>query len=208
MLPDDVPPAWLQGKALLIFDFDGTVADTSPLHAAAFLEVLAPLGVPVEYESIAGLKTSDALLFCARSVGLVLSVPQLNALVAAKQALVREMISRDLKPLPGVDNFLRWARTRFKLSMATSGSRGTVELALKKLGYEEWFDPLVCAEDVQRAKPNPDVFLRVLELTGYSEHQALVFEDSEAGIESARMASIPHIDVRGFDWSVLGTSKL
>ena len=86
--------------------------------------------------------------------------------------------------------------------MATSGSRGTVELALKKLGYDQWFDPLVCADDVSRAKPHPDVFLRVLELTGHTPLQALVFEDSEVGMISATSAGIVHIDVRKFDWAV------
>lgn len=194
------PPAWLRGKALLIFDFDGTVANTSPLHAAAFSKVLSPLGVPVDYDSIAGLKTADAVRVCAQKVGLDLGVARLAELVAAKQGKVRELIESELKPLPGVDAFLRWARPRYRLSIATSGSRGTVELALKKLGYDQWFDPVVCAEDVQRAKPFADVFLRVLELTGHSPRQALVFEDSDAGIASAENAGIEHVDVRVFDW--------
>lgn len=196
------PLVLLQGKALLIFDFDGTVADTSPLHALAFAQVLAPLQVPVHYESIAGLRTADAMRMCASSAGVELAASQLEELVAAKQRLVRQMIARELRPLPGVDAFLRWARPRYRLSMATSGSRGTVELALNKLGYDRWFDPLVCAEDVPRAKPHPDLFLRVLALTGCPPQQALVFEDSEAGMASARAAGIHHIDVRGFDWVV------
>ena len=202
MLLDTAPPTWLQGIELLIFDFDGTVADTSPLHAAAFSEILSPLGVQVHYESIAGMKTADALLLCAKVADLELDAKQLAALVVAKQSIVRQLIVQSLKPLPGVDAFLRWARPRYRLSMATSGSRGTVELALKKLGYDQWFDPLVCADDVSRAKPHPDVFLRVLELTGHTPLQALVFEDSEVGMISATSAGIVHIDVRKFDWAV------
>ena len=202
-MTDFPPPALLKGKSILIFDFDGTVADTSPLHAAAFSTVLEPLGVTVDYNSIAGLKTADAVLACARAVGMELAAKQLDAIVAAKQSLVREMISRDLTAMPGVDEFLRWSRSRYRLSMATSGSRGTVELALKKLGYDKWFDPLVCAEDVQRAKPNPDVFLRVLALTGYSTHQALVFEDSEAGLNAAFSARIESVFVDKLFWDRL-----
>ena len=59
----------LQGKRLLIFDFDGTVADTSPLHAAAFAQVLAPLGIAVDYPAIAGLKTLDAMRKCLAAGG-------------------------------------------------------------------------------------------------------------------------------------------
>jgi HAD superfamily hydrolase (TIGR01509 family) len=107
------------------------------------------------------------------------------ALVVAKQKLVQQMIAQQLKPLPGVDQFLQWARQHHQLSMATSGSRGTVELALKKLGYLQLFDPLICSDDVKHAKPSPDLFLNVLSLTGFLPDQAVIFEDSDAGIAAA-----------------------
>ena len=186
----------LKGKQLLIFDFDGTLADTSPLHEAAFEQVLAPLGIAVHYPSIAGMKTEDAMVHSALSCGLVLSSDQLAALVKAKQTTVREMIASRLEPLPGVDSFLRWARQHYRLSMATSGSRGTVSLALEKLGYANWFSPMVCADDVERAKPHPDVFLKVLELTHVDRRGALIFEDSEAGFAAAHNAGVAFVDIR------------
>lgn len=192
----------LQGKKLLIFDFDGTVADTSPLHAAAFEKVLSPLGVAVHYPSIAGMKTADAILRCVSTCSLDLSRDELNDLVAAKQKLVREMMRTQLVPLPGVDRFLRWARQHYRLSMATSGSRGTVGLALEKLGYAQWFDPLVCAEDVECAKPHPEIFLKVLSLTQSVPNEAVVFEDSDAGIAAAQAAGISCIDVNKIDWAL------
>lgn len=71
----------LRGKRLLIFDFDGTVADTTHLHAAAFSEVLATLGIEVDYPSIAGLKTLDAMRQCLHGAGHVLDESALAALV-------------------------------------------------------------------------------------------------------------------------------
>lgn len=190
----------LKGKQLLIFDFDGTVADTTPLHAAAFEHVLSPLGIAVHYPSIAGMKTEDAMVQSAHSCGRVLSPNQLALLVKAKQATVREMIASRLEPLPGIDGFLNWALKHYRLSMATSGSRGTVSLALEKLGYVNWFSPLVCAEDVERAKPHPDLFMKVLDLTHIDCSDALVFEDSEAGFAAAHNAGIDFLDVRIIDW--------
>jgi len=184
----------LQGRKLLIFDFDGTIADTTPLHAEAFAEVLAPLGIVFDYRSIAGLKTQDAMKRCLADAQYFLSEPQISELVQRKQQSVRKMISRELHPLPFVDDFLRWVRPNFRLSMVTSGSRGTVNLSLDKLGYTDWFDPLVCADEVHNAKPDPEGFLKVLHLTGIPADQALVFEDSEAGFESARMAGLAYID--------------
>ncbi len=186
----------LQGKRLLIFDFDGTVADTSPLHAAAFVQVLAPLGVTVDYPTIAGLKTLDAMRQCLAVAGQRMQHAEVAALVAAKQQLVRQMISGGLKAMPGADEFLQWARPGYRLSMATSGSRATVALALAKLGYEGWFDPIICADDVQRAKPDPEGFLSVLTITGVLAREALVFEDSDAGLAAAASAGIATWDAR------------
>jgi HAD superfamily hydrolase (TIGR01509 family) len=193
----------LNGKKLLIFDFDGTIADTSHLHAAAFKRVLSPLGLVIHYPSIAGMKTADAVMHCAATCNRVLASAELNDLVAAKQKLVREMMRTQVLPMPGVDCFLRWAQCKYRLSMATSGSRGTVGIALESLGYGEWFDPLVCAEDVERAKPYPDAFQRVLHLTGCSSDEALIFEDSEAGLMAAVAARVDCIHIQAESWNTI-----
>lgn len=195
----------LDGKRLLIFDFDGTVADTAPLHAAAFAEVLTPLAVAVDYPSIAGLKTVDAIRVCLRHAELELPDEQVAGLVMAKQQRVRQMIAQDLQPLPGVDGFLRWAKPRYRLAMVTSGSRGTVSLALEKLGYTCSFDPLICADDVAQAKPDPEGFLRALQITGVPAEGGLVFEDSDAGLQAARSALLDVIDVRVLSWQNMHT---
>ena len=196
----------LRGKRLLIFDFDGTVADTTPLHAAAFAQVLAPLGIAVDYSRIAGLKTLDAMRQCLNGAARTLGEVELAALVTAKQQNVRQMIGHALQPLPGVDVFLRWARPCYKLAMVTSGSRGTVGLALEKLGYTGWFDPLICAEDVVKAKPAPEGFLLALQLAGVSAGDALVFEDSDAGLQAAAHAGLGYVDVRCTAWSSICSS--
>ncbi|MBE0623739.1 MAG: HAD-IA family hydrolase [Burkholderiales bacterium] len=190
----------LRGKRLLILDFDGTVADTTPLHATAFSAVLKPLGVAVDYPSIAGMKTPDAMHHCLARAGRTLAEAEITALVTAKQQRVRQMIVQSLQPLRGVDEFLRWASQRYRLAMVTSGSRGTVNLALEKLGLTGKFDPLICANDVACGKPDPEGFLKVLQLTGLPAAEALVFEDSEAGFLAASAANLPHVDVRGLNW--------
>lgn len=175
----------LDSKKVLIFDFDGTLADTSPFHETAFNAVLAPWEIKVDYEAIAGLCTRDALASCFDVAGVNVSVSQLQALTLSKQALVRTLVQKDLRPLPGVDEFLRWARPRYHLALYSSGSRGTITLAMEKIGYTDCFDPIVCAEDVMHAKPDPEGFLRVLELTGSTSQEALVFEDSNNGVAAA-----------------------
>ena len=188
--------ARLADAKLLIFDLDGTLADTSALHARAFEQVLGPLGVAVNYDSIAGLKTADALRRRLNGAGLTPSAAEIADLTRRKQDLARKLIARELAPLPGVDAFLRWARPGRRLAVCTSGSRGTVDISLRKLGYASWFDPVVCSDDVEHAKPHPEGYLRVLRLTGCAPGEALIFEDSDAGLDAAGRAGVAAVDVR------------
>jgi sugar-phosphatase len=209
MIASDEPlVARLAGKRLLIFDFDGTVADTSPLHASAFALVLAPFGVTVDYPAIAGRRTREAMVMALASADVQLNDSEVDILVARKQQTVRDMLSEKLQPLPGVDSFLRWARRRYPLAMATSGSRGSVQLALDALGYAGWFNPLVCAEDSPRGKPYPDGFVLVLSATGTQARDALVFEDSQAGFDAATSAGIECVDARGNLWHMLEGTRV
>lgn len=198
----------LADKRLLIFDFDGTLADTSSLHAQAFSETLAPFGIIVDYSKLAGRKTVDALLLCFADAELTtLDTQTLTNLVLEKQRRVRTLINETLEPLPGVDEFLLWAKKKYSIALVTSGSRGTVELALKKLGWMGWFEPILFAEDVAHAKPNPEGFLRVLEITGIAVEYALVFEDSEVGFKAAKAAGINFIDAQTFDWALTDSAS-
>ena len=190
----------LEGKNLLIFDFDGTIADTSSLHAEAFSQTLRPLGLEPDYESIAGLKSSDAIRKCLESRRLARSEREIEFLVRTKQSIVRNLISAKLVALPGVNQFLQLARTRFHIALASSGSKGTVNLALQKLGLEGVFSAILCAEDAANGKPSPEIFLKTLERFGRPPEEALIFEDSESGLNAAKRAGIESHDIRTSGW--------
>jgi HAD superfamily hydrolase (TIGR01509 family) len=189
----------LAGKTALIFDFDGTIVETAPLHARAFDETLAPLGVAADYPSIAGLKTQEAIARCLRTE--CRCQADFDLLAREKQRRARELIAQQLEPIPAVEAFLVRARSRFRMALVTSGSHGTVTLALRKLGYEGWFDPIVCAEDVAHAKPAPDGLLKALAAMQVRPEQALVFEDTAFGFEAACAAGLAVVDVNSLNWS-------
>ena len=67
---------------------------------------------------------------------------------------------------------------------------------MEKIGFTGWFEPMLCAEDVVNAKPHPEGFLKILTMTDIRAESALVFEDSDAGIEAAERAGIATVDVR------------
>jgi HAD superfamily hydrolase (TIGR01509 family) len=186
----------LSDKKLLIFDFDGTIADTSPIHEMSFNKILSPWDVKVNYSDIAGMRTNDAFKKIFFNMEFDISEFEIQALTLQKQLYVRVLMHENLQTLPGVDQFLRWARLHFPLAIYSSGSRQTVKLALEILGFNDWFSPVICSEDVVQAKPHPEGYLRVLELSSILAKDALIFEDSNFGIEAAKLAKIPYIDVR------------
>ena len=190
-------------KRLFIFDYDGTLADTSSLHQQAFKKILEPFNLVFNYNDIAGMKTIDAINFVLMKNDTYISENKLIDLASNKQSCMKELILSSLNPIKGVDEFLSWSKNKFNLSIASSGSRKNVKLGLKKLGYITFFNHIICAEDVIFAKPNPEIFIKVLRLNSLDAHRALIFEDSNAGISAAKMSKIDCIDIRTISFTEL-----
>lgn len=182
--------ALLSRKRLLIFDLDGTIVDSSPLHDRAFNEAFAPEGIAVDYSLIAGMTTESAVDRIAELAGLELDEARRAALVADKRARARRLMRTELEPIAGSVDFVRRAATLFPLALCTSGSRATVDIALAGAGLSGYFEPVVAAEDVTRGKPDPEGFLKALNFHGLPASDALVFEDAESGLAAAATAGI------------------
>jgi HAD superfamily hydrolase (TIGR01509 family) len=197
VIPGPELAALLEGRRLLIFDFDGTIADSSPLHEAAFKAVLEPLGIAVDYSRLAGRSTRDAVRLSFEIEGRPPPEPALvEELARRKQAIGRELIAAELSALPAAAALLDWARPRFPLALVTSGSRTTIELSFARLGMDGWFAPVITADEMPRAKPDPQGFLMALDHAGVAPGDALVFEDAESGFAAARRAGIDWVDAR------------
>ncbi len=209
MIPGPELARLLEGRALLIFDFDGTIADSSPLHEQAFREVLEPLGLTVDYARLAGRSTADAVRDCFACNGR--EVPDdgtVAGLAQQKQSRGRELIASSLIAFPAAMALLEWARPRHRLALVTSGSRGTINLALERLALADWFNPLLTADDFMRAKPDPEGFTRALQIAEVEAGQALVFEDSAAGFAAARAAGIEVVDAAGLNMMMIEGSEI
>lgn len=189
--------ALLARKRLLIFDFDGTIVDSSPLHGRAFNEAFAAHGVAVDYEAIAGLPTEAAVDKVAAGAGLALSGERRADLIRDKRERARRLIAARLEPLDGSVDFIRGARGRFALALCTSASRATLELALGRIGLDGCFDPVITAEDVSNGKPEPEGFLKALAHHDARPSEALVLEDADSGLAAARAAGIDALRIGG-----------
>ena len=179
----------------LLFDLDGTLAETDSLHLPTWVEALLPHGIEVDEafyrENISGRSNAEI-------VGDLL--PNLSAregreIVEAKEAGFRERAG-GLEPLPGLMDFLRTAKERgSRTGLVTNAPRENVAAVLAALGLEDFFDAVVPAEEVRAAKPDPEPYLTALEKLGAEPGEALAFEDSLSGIRSAVAAGVPTVGI-------------
>jgi HAD superfamily hydrolase (TIGR01509 family) len=196
----------LSRKRLLIFDLDGTLVDSSPIHARAFQETFAPHGVEVDYRSIAGMTTGAAVE--QLSAALSLSPEARAGLVEEKRERALRLIQSELDAIEGAVEFVRAAQGRFALALCTSASRAGAEASLVQVGLMDCFTPMVTAEAVRRGKPDPEPFLLALEAHGAKPDEALVFEDADSGLAAAAAAGIEAVRIGseadgGYGWEPL-----
>jgi HAD superfamily hydrolase (TIGR01509 family) len=194
----------LTGKALLIFDLDGTLIDTTPIHARAFEETFAPLNVPVDYSTIAGMKTEDAVEKLLAGAGVASSAELVDELTQEKRRRALALMD-SAEPIEGAADFVSRTRSRYRVALCTSGSRRATERSLETVGLAGVFDPIVTGEDVSAGKPDPASYLEVLRRAEVEAGQAVVFEDAELGVEAARRAGIAVVLVDG-GWSSLNAA--
>ena len=179
--------------AVLIFDCDGTLADTMPLHYRAWTRLLDQLGAPFPEElfySLGG-KPSETILELLRDQHGV-NVRDVSGAAAHKEAFFLELL-HEVRPIEPVLQYARAWHGRRPLAVASGGYRSNVELTLEAIGIRSWFDTLVCVEDYARGKPFPDAFLEAARRMQVPPEQCLVFEDSPLGVQAAQAAGMQYV---------------
>jgi beta-phosphoglucomutase len=180
----------------ILFDFDGVLADSEPLHYRCWKEILAPYGINLEWDVYANnyIGISDRVMlakFCEAA-----SPPmELQTLIdqyPRKRDRFREMMARELPFFEGCREFLETLGA-YKLAVVSSSGRLEIEPPLERGGLREFFRTLVCGGDVRHQKPAPDPYLLAAEKL--EARRPLVIEDSAAGVESARAAGFDVIRV-------------
>jgi HAD superfamily hydrolase (TIGR01509 family) len=179
----------------LLFDLDGTLAETDSLHLPTWVDVLQPYGVEVDKEfyreSISGRSTSEIV----EELLPELSTEEGRRLAVAKEASFRER-APELEPLPGLLDFMREAKSRGRsLALVTNAPQENVEAILLALELGESFDEVVLSDEVGSVKPDPAPYRIALDRLGVRPEAALAFEDSTSGIASAVAAGIPTVGI-------------
>ena len=172
-----------------IFDCDGTLADTMPIHYRAWCETLgehAALFPEPMFNDLGGVPTFRVVEILNEKHNLQLPVGEL---VSRKEALFQSL-STTVQPItPVVDVARRYHKLK-PMAVASGGHRHIVLQTLTTIGIVDLFDTIVCSEDYSRGKPAPDPFLEAARRMGAEPSRCLVFEDSVTGLAAAQAAGM------------------
>ncbi len=175
----------------MLFDFDGVLADTEPIHWGCWAETLAELGVGIALSwetyraNCIGVADRNMLGFLASLAEHQIDPESLRPQYARKKELFRQRI-QEASPCAAETVALIRSLTDYRLAVVTSSGRAEVEPVLERCGIRPCFEAVVFGDDVTRHKPSPDPYLLAAERLGAG--RPLVVEDSDAGVASARAA--------------------
>jgi beta-phosphoglucomutase len=187
------------GVAAVIFDFDGVLADSEPLHLKSYQALLEPQGIHLDEktycERYLGYDDEGALQRIAVDYGLLLGDEEIEMLVIEKGHVFERLVgSRDVL-YPGAADCVRRLAAAWPVGVASGALRADIDLILRGAGVGDLFAFIVAAGDTDRTKPAPDPYLRAAELHGVPPAACVAIEDSHWGLESARAAGMRTIAI-------------
>ena len=179
----------------LIFDCDGTLADTMPLHWLAWNQITSRHGIHFpedRFYSLGGVPSRDILKMLRDEQGL-----QIDPIAVAKE---KELAYLDLMhqvgPIHEVVNIAREHHGKLPMAVASGGIKPIIEKVLVHLGIREYFAAVVTSEDVTNQKPAPDIFLEAARRIHVPPQFCRAFEDTDLGMTAIRTAGMDAVDVR------------
>ena len=181
----------------IIFDCDGTLVDSAPLHFSAFKVALAQQGASLDkswYMDRLGLSRKELITafsnHCSTKVDIALAVTE-----SETQFLIQ---SSELNEVPEIANIAKHYYGKVPMAVASSGQRRSVHESLKSTGLAHLFDLILTCDDISVCKPDPEIYIMAAEGLKTNVSKCLVFEDSDEGLMSASSAGTQVIDVRPF----------
>ena len=177
-----------------LFDCDGTVADSMPLHYLAWSQALGEWGCTFSEErfyELGGVPIIEIIERLGREQGIEMPIPQV---AKRKEELYFEHLPK-LQVIPEVLEHIELQQGRIPFAVVSGSTRESVEASLRTIGLLERFDLLVCAGDYAKSKPDPEPFLIAAERLGVPPETCLVFEDTQMGIDSATAAGMASVRV-------------
>ncbi len=179
----------------IIFDCDGTLADSMPLHWRAWQVVLARHGLHLPEErfySLGGVPSQDILKMLSAEQGIALDP---LAVAREKEAEYLPLIA-EVGPINAVVGIARQNYRKIPMAVASGGTRKVIEQVLDHLGIRRLFQAIITSEDVLKQKPAPDIFLEAARRIAVAPQFCRAYEDTDLGMQAIRAAGMEGVDVR------------
>lgn len=176
----------------LLFDMDGVLVNNLDIHRQAFAEFFRRYGVERSFDDLSRVfgKGNDDIMGELMPKDVVERVG-IRELGYQKEAIYREIYAPIITPQPGLKEFLADAeRNGLKSAVGSSGYRVNVDFVLERCDIARHFSAIVAGDEVTRCKPDPEIYLTAASKLGLRPEECVVFEDAEAGIESAKRAGV------------------
>lgn len=182
-------------KKAALFDMDGTLVDNTLAHMRAFEIFCARYGVTGWKEKLSqafGMGNDDIMRLIMPAE--LIRERGLASLAEEKEAIYREIYAPEIRPVKGLVPLLESLRAAgVRCAVGSSGCRANVDFVLEKCRIGEFFDARISGDRVTRCKPDPEIYLTAAAALGMAPADCVVFEDSKAGIESARRAGVGRV---------------
>lgn len=191
----------------IIFDWDGVITDTEPVHMEAWLKVFEPLGISFDedeyYRCYVGLTDGDFLDEVGRNHRREFTERDKGVAIERKAVESHRILEEKIPLMPGVAEIIPQLCSTHPLAICSGALKSEIMFVLNTLGWQDCFKPIVTQEDVRRGKPNPEGFLIAFKhlqqhhewSEPLKESECLIIEDSPHGIEAARAAGMPVVAI-------------
>jgi HAD superfamily hydrolase (TIGR01509 family) len=177
-----------------LFDCDGTIVDSMPLHYVAWKKALAEWNCEFaeeEFYALGGMPVVEIIARLNERNGLRMPVEEMSE---RKESLYFEMLP-ELRAIPEVLEHIEAQHGRIPFAVVSGSTREAVTASLTALSLLDRFETLVCAGEYAKSKPNPEAFLRAAVNLGVAPESCLVFEDTEMGIQAAKAGGMAWVKV-------------
>jgi len=180
----------------VLFDFNGTLSYDEPILCEIFIELFAEHGKPLSaqkyFDELAGFSDPEIV-----RIWLGRDHPDVGEVIEERVRRYRVAVADGSTVLPHVREAVRYAATRVPVAIVSGAARAEIEPVVRAAGLDDVLGTIVSADDIEAGKPDPDGYLRALELVGVEAADVLVFEDTEAGVTAAKAAGMRCFAVLG-----------
>ncbi len=181
----------------LIFDLDGTIANTMPNHFKAWRHAVSPYGIDFNKElflSLTGMSKISTIIKLNELFGTTMNPKKVGK---SKDQFFKTLV-HETKEIEVVANVIRKFHNKLPMAIGTGSTTGGAKQTLEITGMQQYFNIVITSDDVVQGKPHPETFLKCADLMQVNPKECIVFEDGELGMQAARSAGMMIIDVNDY----------